>query len=55
MKYKVGDLVRILGSCTVGIVVAQTQHDHLAYGHLYELYLTNLKCCKIFEQDLEKL
>lgn len=55
MKFKIGDLVRILGSCTVGIVVAQTQHDHLAYGHLYELYLTNLKCCKIFEQDLEKL
>ena len=54
MKFKIGDLVRILGSCTVGIVVAQL-HDHLAYGHLYRVYLTNLKCCRIFEQDLEKL
>ncbi len=52
MKYEIGDLVRILGSPAVGMVIARTRR---ASGELYELYLTNLKCCKIFEQNLEKL
>ena len=49
----------------IGVVISRrhirrgdpVQHfgDELAYGKIYEVYLTNLQCHRFFEKHLEKL